>query len=87
MPEISRFHGIVIKMFNNDHNPPHFHAEFSGKKAVFDFKGNVTEGDLGSSDKTKLVRKWVGSHVKDLEKCWDLAVVQKKSPGKIRPLS
>jgi len=26
MPEISRFFGIVIKMFIDDHNPPHFHA-------------------------------------------------------------
>ena len=26
MPEISRFYGIVIKMFFNDHGPPHFHA-------------------------------------------------------------
>ena len=26
MPEISRFYGIVIKMFFDDHNPPHFHA-------------------------------------------------------------
>ena len=28
MPEICRFLGIVIKMFVNDHNPPHFHAEY-----------------------------------------------------------
>jgi hypothetical protein len=30
MPEISRFFGIVIKMFFDDHNPPHFHAEYVG---------------------------------------------------------
>jgi len=30
MPEISRFFGIVIKMFFHDHNPLHFHAEYSG---------------------------------------------------------
>ena len=28
MPEISRFYGIVIKMFHADHPPPHFHAEY-----------------------------------------------------------
>jgi len=28
MPEISRFYGIVVKMFHNDHHPPHFHAEY-----------------------------------------------------------
>ena len=28
MPEISRFLGIVIAMFYNDHAPPHFHAMY-----------------------------------------------------------
>lgn len=28
MPEISRFYGILIKMYFIDHNPPHFHAEY-----------------------------------------------------------
>jgi len=46
MPEISRFFGIVIRMFYEDHNPPHLHAEFQGKKAVFDFQGNILRGDL-----------------------------------------
>ena len=36
MPEISRFYGIVIKMFFDDHNPPHFHAEYGGETAYFD---------------------------------------------------
>ena len=34
MPEISRFFGIVIKMFFDDHNPPHFHAEYGGDLAL-----------------------------------------------------
>ena len=32
MPEISRFYGIIIAMFFDDHNPPHFHARYAGKK-------------------------------------------------------
>ena len=36
MPEISRFLGIVIKMFFDDHNPPHFHAEYGGDLALID---------------------------------------------------
>jgi hypothetical protein len=36
MPEISRFLGIVIKMFYDDHNPSHFHAEYGGKLALID---------------------------------------------------
>lgn len=38
MPEISRFFGIVIKMFFDDHKPPHFHAEYSGDVALFDIR-------------------------------------------------
>lgn len=36
MPEISRFFGIVIKMFFDDHNPPHFHAEYGGDLVLID---------------------------------------------------
>jgi hypothetical protein len=38
MPEISRFFGILIKMFFADHAPPHFHAEYQGNKAVINIK-------------------------------------------------
>ncbi len=31
MPEISRFLGIVICMYFNDHNPPHFHVEYNDR--------------------------------------------------------
>ena len=41
MPEISRFFGIIIRMFYDDHNPPHFHVEFGGKRAKIDFRGNI----------------------------------------------
>ena len=36
MPEICRFYGIVIKMYFDDHNPPHFHAEYAGDEALID---------------------------------------------------
>ena len=34
MPEISRFLGIVIGMYYNDHAPPHFHAKYSGEDVI-----------------------------------------------------
>jgi hypothetical protein len=34
MPEISRFFGIVIKMFFDDHQPPHFHAQYGESEAL-----------------------------------------------------
>ena len=37
MPEISRFYGIIIQIhFNREHNPPHFHALYSGKEGIFE---------------------------------------------------
>jgi len=33
MPEISRFFGIVIRMYFDDHEPPHFHAIYAGAEA------------------------------------------------------
>jgi len=34
MPEISRFYGIVIGMFYDEHNPPHFHAVYGNHKVA-----------------------------------------------------
>ena len=35
VPEVSRFMGIVIRMYYEDHNPPHIHVSYSGERAVF----------------------------------------------------
>ncbi len=36
MPEISRFHGIIIRMYFGDHNPPRFHAVYGEHQAQVD---------------------------------------------------
>jgi hypothetical protein len=38
MPEISRFFGIIIKMYFGDHAPPHFHAEYNDYRALVDIQ-------------------------------------------------
>ncbi len=73
MPEISRFFGIIIRMFFDEHNPPHIHAEYQGQKAVFDLLGNVFRGELGSRTATKLVREWIDLHIDELRENWELA--------------
>jgi len=52
MPIVSRFFGIIIRMFYDEHNPPHFHAEYQKNKAVFDLDGNVIKGTLKSRTAT-----------------------------------
>jgi hypothetical protein len=73
MPEISRFLGIVIRMFYSEHAPPHLHVEYQGNKALVDLKGNVLRGDLGSRAMLRLVREWVDAHAAELQEDWDLA--------------
>jgi hypothetical protein len=47
MPEISRFFGIVIRMFYNDHAPPHFHASYGDREALIEIETlGVYRGDL-----------------------------------------
>ncbi|TRZ75876.1 MAG: DUF4160 domain-containing protein [Deltaproteobacteria bacterium] len=65
MPEISRFFGIVIKMFFDDHNPPHFHAEYSGDVALIDirnlsvFSGHLPPRVIRKSPLTKSSAKFI----------------------------
>jgi hypothetical protein len=85
MPELCRFFGIIIRMFYDEHDPPHLHAEYQGGKAVFDFNGNILKGTLNSRTATKLVREWIDLHVEDLEEDWNLARASKEMK-KIDPL-
>jgi hypothetical protein len=85
MPIISLFFGIIIRMFYDDHNPPHIHVEFQGKKALLDFRGNILRGDLHSRTALKLVREWVDLSYEELLEDWELAR-QGKEIKKIEPL-
>ncbi len=85
MPAISMFFGIIIRMFYDEHNPPHFHAEYQNRKVLFDFKGNILKGNLRSKTATKLIREWVDLHEKELSYDWELAKHGKKMV-KIEPL-
>lgn len=72
-------------MYYDEHNPPHLHAEYQGKKTVFDFFGNIIKGNLGSRTATKLVREWIDLHLAGLEEDWKLAR-EGKELKKIDPL-
>lgn len=85
MPEICRFFGIIIRMFYDEHEPPHFHVEFQGNKAVFDFSGNIMHGNINSRTATKLVREWIDLRRKELEEDWALSKAGKQI-NKIAPL-
>jgi hypothetical protein len=70
MPTISVFFGIIIRMFYQDHNPPHFHAEHQGQNATFDFEGNLLEGEIDSRTARGLIKKWARKHRAELHENW-----------------
>ena len=49
MPYISIFFGIIIRMFYNEHDPPHFHAYYQGLEGIFDLEGNLIKGNIEKS--------------------------------------
>ncbi len=73
MPEISRFFGIVVRMYFDDHGPPHVHVEYQGQRAVFDFGGTIRQGALGSRVATSLVQEWIALHIDEWHADWELA--------------
>lgn len=79
MPVISMFYGIIIRMFFDDHNPPHFHAEYQGKKAVFDLEGNVLQSGDFPKSKIKYVQTWAEIHHEELIANWEIS----KTEGEI----
>lgn len=86
MPEISRFLGIVIRMFFDDHNPPHFHAEFQEFKAIIEIHtAEVLEGYLPPKQ-LKLVQAWAIIHEDELLTNFEKLQGELKSWSKIEPL-
>ena len=77
MPEISRFFGIIVLMYYNDHSPPHFHVRYGGQKAIIGIetlavlRGRLTPKALG------LVVEWAAKHQEELMDDWELARRQK----------
>jgi hypothetical protein len=70
VPIISAFFGIIIRMFFDDHAPPHFHAEYQGQEALVDFEGRIIEGEIRSATARKLIRQWSQLHRVELEANW-----------------
>ena len=70
MPIISTFFGIIVRMFFDDHEPPHFHVEYQGQLATFDFSGKLLAGELRSTRARRLVREWARLHEHELRTNW-----------------
>jgi hypothetical protein len=85
MPTISTFYGITIRMFYDDHAPPHFHVQYSEFKAEIAIETlQVLAGRLPRRALT-MTLEWAESHQSELHENWELCR-QHKQPRQIQPL-
>ena len=73
MPEISRFYGIVIKMFFDDHEPPHFHVEYAEHQAVVSIETVALIGGTLPPRALGLVAEWAALRQEELREAWQRA--------------
>ena len=73
MPVLSRFYGIIIKMYfqQADHNPPHIHAVYGEYAGIIDIQTcTVIEGDLPNRVEG-LIKEWINIHKDELINIWN----------------
>lgn len=85
MPEVSRFYGIVIRMYFGDHHPPHFHAEYGEDRVVVNIRTLAVIAGKLPPRATGLMMEWASLHQDELMAVWEKAK-NLEPPGKIAPL-
>ena len=76
MPEISRFFGISVRMYHDDHGPPHFHAVYGEFKIKVDIRSGGVRGRFPPRA-FRLLMEWYHLHHAELLDDWSLAASQK----------
>jgi len=80
MPEICRFLGIVISMYFDEHNPPHFHVRYNDYRAIISIHDlNQLEGNLPARVRG-LVLEWTEIHHQELLTMWNTKEFHKLEP-------
>jgi hypothetical protein len=84
MPVVSQFLGIIISMYYNEHNPPHFHAKYGEYKIIVHIHTGVVEGKFPKRA-LKHILEWYELHKDELLEDWELCA-KKEMPKSIEPL-
>lgn len=73
MPTLSMFFGIIVRMWHDDHPPPHIHVEYQGFEALVNIAtGEVAEGELPRKV-ASIVKEWSQVHQAELQANWHRA--------------
>ena len=76
MPEISRFYGIVVRIYYRDHPPTHFHAIYGQHEALVEIETGVIQKGFLPKTAADLVDAWRSQHLQELRDNWDRALRQ-----------
>jgi hypothetical protein len=85
MPTISMFYGILIRMYWNDHAPPHFRVEYGEYRAQYLIETLVLSRGQLPRRAHALVLEWAAMHRNELMEDWELCEL-KQQPKMISPL-
>jgi hypothetical protein len=73
MPTIAYFYGVMIQMYYDEHEPPHFHARYGGAKALVRLSdGEIIAGELPPTA-ARMVRLWALARRAELQDNWHRA--------------
>ncbi len=85
MPILSTFYGMIIRVFHNDHNPPHIHVQYAEMKAIFEIRtGKMIDGKVPPRLQ-KLIKEWLALNQVEILTAWNIAQ-QQKIPKRVKPL-
>ncbi len=84
MPVISRFLGIIIAMYWNDHAPPHFHAKYGEYEITVEIDSGIVSGTFPKRA-LRHVMEWYELHNDALLADWELCA-KNQNPAAIAPL-
>lgn len=84
MAELCRFCGIIIAMFADDHNPPHFHIRYGDYDAIITIDSGIVKGNMPSKE-LKMIFKWMDDHKSELMENWS-RLQNGEEAIKIKPL-
>lgn len=84
MPTVSRFYGIIIFFYWQEHAPPHFHAKYNGREISVEIESGKVVGDFPKRAMS-MVETWRKMHVDELMADWNKAE-ERKALDPIPPL-
>jgi hypothetical protein len=82
MPEISRFYGLVIKMFfkQSEHNPPHIHVLYGEYMGSINIENSeLIEGDLPHKAMS-MAKEWTEKYKSELMDIWKSQIITRLPP-------